>query len=122
MSGQHNFTNANNRQALEQGSQFKRQLTFKESETGPAIDITGYTFQMQVRKRVGDPLVIEASTANGKITNTDEPNGVFEIDISSADTESLAAGTYKYDLEYTVSGETNRLLEGDFEVTAQVTS
>ncbi len=121
MSGAFNFTNANNRQALEIGSRFLRSLTFEDS-TGTGIDITGYTFQMQVRKRVGGTLVLEASTSNGRITITTALDGEFDIDIPSSVTDLLAAATYKYDLEYTIGGEVTRLMEGDIEVTSQITT
>lgn len=121
MSGQHNFTNANQRNALEQGSRFNKKLTLKESTTGPVIDITGWTWEMQVKKKVGGTAILTLTDGDG-ITVTDATNGELEIDIPSADTESLSPGTYKYDLEYTTGGETTRLLEGDIEVTAQITT
>jgi hypothetical protein len=121
MSGQFNFTNANQRRALEQGSQFKHRLTMQESETGPPIDITGWTWEMQIRKRVDDPAILTLTSDGNGIDLIDETNGIIEINVSSADTEALEPGTYKYDLEYTNGTETVRLLEGDVEITAQIT-
>jgi hypothetical protein len=120
MSGQFNFTNANQRRALEQGSRFQHQLTLKETDVGPAIDITGWTWEMQIRKKVDDPAILTLTDGAG-ITIVDATNGIIEIDVSSSATDSLEAGTYKYDLEYTTGGETVRLLEGDVEITAQIT-
>jgi hypothetical protein len=121
MSGHFNFTNANQRRALEQGSQFKHQLTLKETTDGPPIDITGWTWEMQVRKRTDDPAILTLTSDGNGIDIIDATNGIIEINVSSADTEALEPGTYKYDLEYTATGETVRLLEGDVEITAQIT-
>lgn len=120
MSGRFNFTNDNQRRALEQGSQFKHQLTLKETTTGPPIDITGWTWEMQVRKKPDDTVVLALDQTDG-IDIIDATNGIIEINVSSANTESLEPGVYRYDLEYTNSGETVRLLEGDIEITAQIT-
>jgi len=60
-----------------------------------------------------------ATTANGKIV-LDAPNGRVTVTFSALDTD-ITAQSYVYDFVFDTGSEINRLLEGQFIVTAGVT-
>lgn len=111
----------------EQGATFSQQVQWAV-ETPPGsciqvpVNLTGYTAKMQVRRlHKTDPIIIELSTVNGRIT-LDAPNGNVNLLISASDTALLISGIYKYDLELTdASGFVTRLIQGDFEIVEQIT-
>ena len=110
----------------EQGASFYYELVWeKEDPPGSGtfipVDLTGYTAKMQVRKESGTALIVELSTANSRII-IDPLLGKITLSISATDTNNLAAGMYKYDLELTSStGFVIRFIQGQFEVIGQIT-
>ncbi len=110
------------RHALEIGSDFDWTFRRITKSTGLPIDITSFTAQMQIRPAAGDAtLIIELSTTNSRIT-VNGAAGEFVLHVDAADTESLTAGDYVYDFEYTApGGAKKRLTEGKFSITEQVT-
>lgn len=76
---------------------------------GAANDLTGWEFWLQARETTESPLLIDASTMNGKITvgaNPDDPtapldptNGRIDIDIPGTDTGSLPRTAVQYLLQ-----------------------
>lgn len=81
-----------------QGKTFTFHFELLDKEENP-LNLTGYTARMQLRVDYDseDP-VFELTTENGRVT-IDELAGAVDLFISAADTEDLAAGSYKYDLE-----------------------
>lgn len=86
---------------MDQGATFEHQLTWK-TESGTAIDLTGYTARMQVRTKVSaTETIFDLTTENGflelggvagtiiiKINNTmssavDELRGVYDLELVS---------------------------------------
>ncbi len=119
--GQFDFVKlAESNNACEQGATFSREIFWKDERKQP-VDLTGYTARMQVRARTdASTTIVELTTANSKITLTPS-TGKIALTISASDTASLAAGTYLYDLEMVNGSAVYRLLEGKFEVYAEVT-
>lgn len=108
----------------QQGATFQRQLTW----TDPARDaynLTGYTARMQVRDNVSsNTIVIALSTTagSGGTITLGGTAGTVDLLIPAANTTTLTAGQYVYDLELVSGGGVvTRLLEGNFKVTAEVT-
>jgi len=84
------------------------------------VDITGYTADMQVRD-TSNNLLVEASTANGKIVLT-ATQGKINITILASATATYAAATYDYALNLTAPDGITvyQILNGVFLVNASV--
>ena len=86
----------------------------------PAVPIGGWSILFQVVKRFGGTsgLIVKsaASGFNGTsgITVTNSGNGVFNVNIWSADTSGLQFGNYVYNATRTNSGFNTVLSEGVF--------
>lgn len=108
----------------QQGATFQRQVTWTDSARD-AYNLTGYTARMQVRANVTSNTVIAtlSTTAGSEGTITlGGTAGTVDLLISAANTASLTAGQYVYDLELVSGGGVvTRLLEGNFKVSAEVT-
>jgi hypothetical protein len=80
---------------------------------------------MHVRAAVdASTTIIELTTANGLITlgNTNATKGQITLTIAANTTAALVPGQYVYDLELVSStGIVDRILEGNFKVSAEVT-
>ena len=112
--GQFDFT-------IEQGATFSQQVTWRDS-TGSAIDLTGYSARMDVRKsHVSTTRLIQLSTTNGFITISGSI-GRVDILLPASGTETLTPADAVYDLEMVAAdGTVTRLLEGKANITAEVT-
>lgn len=106
---------------LEQGTTFNRQFTWIDRETNTGIDLSNYSSQMQVRKTSNDTVILELSTANGRMSLS--AAGEINMTVAAADTENLQPGTYLYDLEIedNATGDRHRLIEGSFVISEQIT-
>ncbi len=93
----------------EQNADFAETLAYLESDKITPIDITGATFKMEVREGTGKTVVLELSTANGRIVITDAANGRFSLTALKSIMETLAPNNYKYDLLITLGGGDDRL-------------
>lgn len=122
MSAVYNFQNsARFRSACEQGATFRRRLSLKEDD-GTVIDLSGYTARMQVRSTVESATaIVSLTTANGRI-EIDGPLGTVTLILTATETDALPAAAYLYDLELVSgTGDVQRLLEGRFVVSRNVT-
>jgi hypothetical protein len=108
MSGKYNIV-------ADQGATFN--LNFTIATDGVALNLTGYTFAMQVRRSSN------SSTALLNITSATMTSvGTVAVTVSAATMNDVPAGRWVYDIELTSSGgEVTRYLEGRFIVKAQVT-
>jgi hypothetical protein len=108
----------------QQGATFQRQVTWTDSARDP-YNLTGYTARMQVRANTSSNTVITALSTSAGYDGTITLGGALgtvDLVISAANTASLTAGQYVYDLELVSGGGVvTRLLEGNFKVTAEVT-
>ena len=91
---------------IEQGSDFYQLLDI----TG---DKTGYTIAMSVEDSVG-------TSTSGYVAWTDEALGKFSITMTNAQTSALATGIGKYNIEITIGGVTDRILQGRIYVDGDV--
>lgn len=83
-----------------------------------ALDLTGSSIRLQVRKTRDDSPVINLSLGSG-LSLTDAPNGKFRIDnqIFSVTTPDV----YEYDIEITLaSGEVKTYIIGCFKIIGDV--
>ena len=102
-----------------QGSTFSKSLTYEIGNI--PVNLGGYSARLQVRKTHSSKNpVIDINTNNGGIT-VDE-NGVIAFIVSATETSEIPAGNYVYDLEIiSTDGSIQRLVEGKFEITPEVT-
>lgn len=102
-----------------EGDTFILQLLFKD-DNGNLIDLTNYSFAMEVKKRARWSSTI---LANSVFTFTANANGELDIEADASDME-VKAGCYKYDLELTnnSTGVVETWLQGDFIITSDVTN
>ena len=83
------------------GDTFTLNSTVKDTD-GTAIDLTLYTFKMEVREYDDGPLVIPSTD----ITITGTAEGALTISISAADMQ-VDAGTYVYGLQATLISDSS---------------
>jgi hypothetical protein len=107
-----------------QGATFHRTITWTDSARDP-YDIGNYTARMHVRTTANAAsTIVELTTENGRITlgNTTATKGQVNLLIAANTTANLTAGLYVYDLELVSNtGVVDRILEGNFKVSAEVT-
>lgn len=103
------------RRAVYRGETLQRVFTYKDSD-GVAVDLTGYSASMQVRKSLADGVALELSTVNSRIT-LGGAAGTVTLIVPATDTATIDVGQYFYDLELTSgSSVVTRLIEGRFQV------
>ena len=102
-----------------QGETFDRTVTWEISDV--AVNLTGYTARMQIRKTVKSTSAVVSLTSSSGLT-LGGAAGTIQIVISATATAALTAGRYVYDLELVSSGGiVTRVIEGTFELTPEVT-
>lgn len=120
MTGQIHFTNdcETGFGACEKGATFNHILTWKINDI--AINLTGMTGKMQVRKNVNAEPILELSTENFRMSFGGVA-GTIELLISAYETSLLTPAVYVYDLLINTGSKVERLIYGKFEVIASVT-
>jgi Na+/serine symporter len=102
-----------------QGSTFSRRLTYKIDDI--PVNLTGYSSRLQVRETHYDADTIVSLTSGSGITLGGSA-GTIDILIAASATALFDAGTWVYDLEIqSTNGTIDRLVEGSFIVTPEVT-
>nr|WP_314859328.1 hypothetical protein [uncultured Undibacterium sp.] len=106
---------------LEQGV-YRAQIFRWTDSTGAAVNLTGYTARMQLRKSVSNSeVLLELTTVNGGISITPD-TGTVTVIFKDTDTVGAAWVSGVYDLELVDStGKPTRLIEGAFELSKEVT-
>ena len=106
---------------IEQGATFDQEIVWRDSNNSP-VNLTGYTARLQIRKSVTATTPILTLTAeNGKIT-LGGSTGKVTLYLAPSDTSPLTAFSGVYDLELqSASGFVTRLLEGQVEISREVT-
>jgi len=104
----------------EQGSTFSKKLTMTNSSTSAAIDLSSHTARMQVRPDVDSSTkLLDLTSSGGDITLNS--SGVIQITVNATATAALAQGGV-YDLEIIdSSGAVERVIQGDFSLSKEVT-
>lgn len=96
-------------------------ITWKDAD-GVAINLTGYTARMQIKRDVSTASILELTTENSRITLGGSA-GTIELNVTNAVTATLPAGNYKYDMELISSGGiVTRLLEGSIVISENITT
>ena len=102
-----------------QGETFDRTVTWKIDDV--AVNLTGYTARMQIRKTHRSASSVVSLTQASGLTLGGSA-GTIRIVISATATAALDDGQYVYDLELVSgSGTVTRVLEGTFSLTPEVT-
>lgn len=102
-----------------QGSTFRRTLTYKIDDV--PVDLSGYQGRLQVRE-THDSLDYIVNLTNGNGITMGGSAGTIDILIADDITANFITGDHVYDLEIESSGGiTDRLIEGRFNVTPEVT-
>lgn len=97
------------------------QVAFEVTKNATALDLTGATIKMQLRKQYSDvsPALALTSVASAGITITNAASGQFKINEQIIDIEVY---NYVYDIQFTLaSGEVKTYVKGGFNVTPEVT-
>lgn len=103
---------------IEQGVDRVIAITLKDKLTGLPLNLTGWTFQMQIREKYTSTSVLYSPTINitGALT------GEIQIVLTDTDTAALPAKALVYDLEGTRPDLTKiRILKGPCIVDPEVT-
>lgn len=105
---------------VDQGSNFSTTIEVTNTNQTPT-DLTGYSSRGQVRKSYTSAI---AATFTSSI-DSDPTTGVVTISLSPAQTGSLKAGRYVYDVEVYIDDSPEstvlRIKEGQIHVTPRVT-
>ncbi len=106
---------------IDKGATFTKYLTWK-ADNAP-VDLTGCAARMHIRTKAdaaGDPLAALTTENSGVILGGTA--GTVELRMSAADTSALSFKKGVYDLEVVFTdGTVKRLMEGEVEVTPEVT-
>lgn len=97
------------------------EVAFEVKKNGTAINLTGATIRMQLRKEYSDVSAVLSFTSVGSagITITTAASGLFKINAQIIDIEVY---NYVYDIQFTLaSGEVKTYVKGGFNVTPEVT-
>ena len=113
---------------IEQGATFERVLTLRDANDAP-INLTGFTFTGQIRKKYSDAVSLAAFTF--QILEQGTTTGQVRMSLSSATTDALPVDkaesaekkltSYVYDVEMNTGSRIDRILEGLANVSPQVT-
>jgi len=106
-----------------QGATFRKPFQWTAGDPAVAVNLTGATARMQLRKKITSPdVLLELTTANGGILITTPLEGKFEIFITDTQTSAIDFKTAVYDLEIVdTAGQVYRILMGSVEVSPEVT-
>lgn len=105
-----------------QGSTFYKKFTWLESRNTP-VDITGYTFRMQIRESIDSALVLaEFTSETGEFYLEDPAAGIFALEVPSTKTEEFTFESGVYDIECIFpDGRVSRIIEGKVSLSREVT-
>jgi hypothetical protein len=84
------------------------------------VDITGYTAKMQMRSYPDSPTAVLTLTTGDGIT-IDGPTGTITLHATATQTGAVNQGPYDYDIEIYQGSSVTRVVQGQVEVSAQVT-
>ena len=95
------------------------EVAFEVKKNGTAINLTGATIRMQLRKEYGGVVGLSlTSVANAGITITDAVNGLFRINQQII---NIPAFNYIYDIEFDFDGIVKTYISGNFLILNDVT-
>ena len=84
------------------------------------VDISDYTAKMQMRSFPNDPTAVLTLTTGDGIT-IDGPTGTITLHATATQTGAINQGPYDYDIEIYQGDSVTRVVQGQVDVSAQVT-
>jgi hypothetical protein len=106
--------------SADQGSDLDTLITYTD-DAGTAINLTGCSARMQVRRFAGSSSAILNMTSSSGIT-LGGAAGTIRIQISAAALSLVPAGSHVYDIELVDTVQVVlKIISGQFEVNAEVT-
>lgn len=105
------------------GSTFVKIIQWKTGVPSNAVNLTGCTARMQIRKSVNDATVLDTlTTENSKIQIHEPLNGKFKITIPATVSTAYTFTSAVYDLEIIFADQTvTRVIEGCLTAAPEVT-
>lgn len=105
------------------GSTFVKIIQWKTGTTPVAVNLTGCTARMQIRKSVNDATILDTlTTENAKIVIHEPLNGKFKIVIPATTSTAYTFTSSVYDLEIVFTdGTVTRVIEGCLTASPEVT-
>jgi hypothetical protein len=98
---------------VENDADFFRQFQYVTIAAGAAIDITGTSLEMMLRRHAGDETaLLRLATDTGEFVLVDPVNGLFSLFIAQAVLEQLGLGSYDHSLIMTKSTFKTRIWSG----------
>jgi hypothetical protein len=106
---------------IDQGANWFLNVTY-DNPNGTPVNLTNYTAALQLRSLPSDTVAVLTLTTGAGITITGA-TGLVAIQATAAQTRAIDDGVYYYDLEITApsTGVVTRLIQGQAEVSAEVT-
>lgn len=105
------------------GSTYRKGFQWKTQPDDTPMNLTGCSIKMQMKTARGGDVLLECSTANGKITITDALNGRWQLALTPSDTLALSFSKAIYDLDITfLTTDVFTPIEGNVTVYEQVTT
>lgn len=105
------------------GSTFVKIIQWKTGAPPAAVNLTGCTARMQIRKAVNDTAVLDTlTTENDKLVIHEPLNGKFKITIPATVSTTYTFTSAVYDLEIVfIDGTVTRVIEGCLTAVPEVT-
>lgn len=105
------------------GSTFVKIIQWKTGTPPVAVNLTGCTARMQIRKAVNDTAVLDTlTTENGKLVIYEPLAGKFKIVIPAAISSAYLFTSAVYDLEIVLTDQSvSRVIEGCIYAVPEVT-
>ena len=106
---------------IRKGDTFRKSVQVKQN--GVLLDMTNYTFEMDVRSCLDDSTtIIELTEGNGRIDISLVSQGIVILIISDTDTLALNEQKGVYDLKWTdTNSDVRTILQGVLEILETVT-
>ena len=113
---------------LERGSTFQLTVTYKDA-SGEIVNLTGWTFRMQVRESQSAATTILTSEGGSPTIAIDETNkatGVLVFSVTPTNTTAISPSTlttayYDIEIQKTSTGEVRRILQGRLNISPEIT-
>ncbi len=113
---------------IERGSTFQLTVTYKDA-SGTVVNLTGWTFRMQVRESQSALTTILTSEGGSPTIAIDETNkatGVLIFSVTPTNTTAISPSTlttayYDIEIQKTSTGEVRRILQGKLNISPEIT-
>jgi hypothetical protein len=112
---------------VERGSTFQLTVTYKDA-SGTAVNLTGWTFRMQVRQAPTSDVILtsEGGSPTIAIDETNKATGVLIFSVTPTNTTAISPSTlttayYDIEIQKTSTGEVRRILQGKLNISPEIT-